>query len=129
MFHNYEIHNKMLKVESKDKIKKRLGTSPDLLNAVIMAPYVALRATQGTSDDDDDYESITPLREFVNNSCISGFRADLSSIIFGAVTCQWKRRGRLSRFVRVARLTASQHTLPLGESKSLFARLALPRLL
>lgn len=40
--HNYETTDKVLKVESKDKIKLRLGFSPDLLDAVVMALYVAL---------------------------------------------------------------------------------------
>jgi hypothetical protein len=33
----------VLKVESKDKIKTRLGTSPDLLDAVVMGLYIALK--------------------------------------------------------------------------------------
>jgi hypothetical protein len=41
--HNYEITDKVLKVESKEHIKKRLGVSPDLFDAVIMAFYIALR--------------------------------------------------------------------------------------
>ncbi|NIL77124.1 hypothetical protein [Rhodococcus sp. B10] len=43
MMHQYEITNKVLKVESKQQIKKRLGVSPDLFDAVIMGLYVALR--------------------------------------------------------------------------------------
>ena len=43
MIHNFEITDKVLKVESKDKIKTRLGSSPDLLDAVVMALFVALR--------------------------------------------------------------------------------------
>jgi len=43
MVHNFEITDKVLRVESKDKIKKRLGSSPDLLDAVVMGLYVALR--------------------------------------------------------------------------------------
>lgn len=42
MSHNYEITDKVLRIESKDKIKKRLGSSPDLLDCVVMALYVAL---------------------------------------------------------------------------------------
>jgi hypothetical protein len=60
MVHNYEITDKVLKVESKDKIKKRLGSSPDLLDAVIMALYVALRPVAGFEyEEDEDYEGIT----------------------------------------------------------------------
>lgn len=47
MLHNYEITDKVLRVESKDKIKARLGASPDLLDAVVMALYVALRRAAG----------------------------------------------------------------------------------
>jgi hypothetical protein len=43
MVHNFEITDKVLKVESKDKIKTRLGTSPDLLDAVVMGLYIALK--------------------------------------------------------------------------------------
>jgi hypothetical protein len=43
MVHNFDITDKVLRVESKDKIKKRLGSSPDLLDAVVMGLYIALR--------------------------------------------------------------------------------------
>lgn len=43
MVHHYDTTDKVLRVESKDKIKVRLGTSPDLLDAVVMSLYVALR--------------------------------------------------------------------------------------
>lgn len=61
MQHNYEITDKVFKVESKEKIKKRLGTSPDLFDAVLMALYIAL-AKVATVDNYDDYmddDSIT----------------------------------------------------------------------
>ncbi|MDE2100930.1 MAG: phage terminase large subunit [Patescibacteria group bacterium] len=47
MVHNFDITDKVLKVESKDKIKVRLGSSPDILDAVIMGLYVALRKAVG----------------------------------------------------------------------------------
>lgn len=53
MVHNFDITDKVLRVESKDKIKKRLGSSPDLLDAVIMALYVALRPVQDFPSQDD----------------------------------------------------------------------------
>lgn len=60
MVHNYDITDKVLKVESKEKIKKRLGSSPDLLDAVIMALYVALRPVQSFPDHGaDDSESFS----------------------------------------------------------------------
>lgn len=59
--HNYEITDKVLKVESKDKIKKRLGSSPDLLDAVIMALYVALRPVQQFRYDDGDRGESSPI--------------------------------------------------------------------
>lgn len=43
MSHHYEITDKTFKVESKDKVKKRLGKSPDLFDAVLMALFLALR--------------------------------------------------------------------------------------
>jgi hypothetical protein len=57
MVHNYEITEKVLKVESKDKIKTRLGSSPDILDNVVMALYIALRKPKmsfrvRTPDDD-----------------------------------------------------------------------------
>jgi hypothetical protein len=61
MQHNFEVTNKVLKVESKEHIKKRLGTSPDLFDAVLMALYVALRPTLPFDYDegDDGDETIT----------------------------------------------------------------------
>lgn len=62
MIDNFEITDKVLKVESKDKIKKRLGSSPDLLDAVIMALYVALRPVQAfPSHGDGDRNSSVPI--------------------------------------------------------------------
>lgn len=43
MVHNFEITDKVLKVESKDHIKARLGYSPDLLDAVVMGLWIGLR--------------------------------------------------------------------------------------
>jgi hypothetical protein len=43
MVHFYETTDRVMRIESKDKIKKRLGASPDLLDSVIMALYVALK--------------------------------------------------------------------------------------
>jgi phage terminase large subunit len=48
MVHNYETTDKVLKVESKDKIKIRLGKSPDILDAVVMGLYIALRRQRVT---------------------------------------------------------------------------------
>ena len=48
MVHNYDTTDKVLKVESKDKVKARLGASPDLLDAVVMGLYVALRREKVT---------------------------------------------------------------------------------
>lgn len=39
LYHQYEIKDKVMAVESKDKIKLRLGKSPDIADAVIMAYY------------------------------------------------------------------------------------------
>lgn len=62
MIHNFEITDKVLKVESKDKIKKRLGSSPDLLDAVIMALYVALRPVQAfPNQGDSDRNASAPI--------------------------------------------------------------------
>jgi|GEM_PF-976786 len=52
-YHNYDTTNKVLKVESKEQIKKRLGVSPDLFDAVIMALYVALRPVQAFPAQDE----------------------------------------------------------------------------
>lgn len=57
MMHNFDITDKVLRVESKDQIKKRLGLSPDLFDAVIMALYVALRPVQPFPSSDDDNEA------------------------------------------------------------------------
>ncbi|GAA1099828.1 hypothetical protein [Tsukamurella spumae] len=46
MMHNFDVTDKVLKVESKKQIKKRLGVSPDIFDAVIMGLYVALRPVQ-----------------------------------------------------------------------------------
>jgi len=54
MLHNYKITDKVLAVESKDNIKKRLGESPDLFDAVLMALYVALRPVSRYDIDPDD---------------------------------------------------------------------------
>ena len=43
MVHNFEITDKVLRVESKDKIKVRLGSSPDIMDATLQALWVALR--------------------------------------------------------------------------------------
>jgi hypothetical protein len=40
---NFELTDKVLKVESKDKIKVRLGASPDIVDSVVLGLYVALR--------------------------------------------------------------------------------------
>ncbi|MBJ8343952.1 terminase family protein [Antrihabitans sp. YC2-6] len=56
MTHNYDITDKVLKVESKEQIKKRLGVSPDLFDAVLMALYVALRPVSRFDYEDDDEE-------------------------------------------------------------------------
>lgn len=63
MMHNFEITDKVLRVESKEQIKKRLGLSPDLFDAVIMALYVALRPVQPfpSSEDDDTDSSSAPI--------------------------------------------------------------------
>ncbi len=43
MVHHFDTTDKVLRVEKKEKIKERLGFSPDLLDAVVMGLYVALR--------------------------------------------------------------------------------------
>jgi hypothetical protein len=43
MVHNFKITDKVLSVESEDKIKVRLGASPDILDSVAMGLWVALR--------------------------------------------------------------------------------------
>lgn len=61
MYHHFEVTDKVLKVESKEHIKKRLGQSPDLFDAVLMALYVALRPVQpfDYEEDDDEPDTIT----------------------------------------------------------------------
>jgi hypothetical protein len=48
MVHNFEITDKVVKVESKDKINTRLFSSRDILDAVVIALYVALRNAKPT---------------------------------------------------------------------------------
>jgi PBSX family phage terminase large subunit len=48
---NYEIKDKVLKIESKDKIKERLGMSPDIADAVIMAYSLQLQTDMIGLDD------------------------------------------------------------------------------
>lgn len=57
MAHNFDTTDKVLKVENKDHVKKRLGSSPDLLDAVVMALYVALRPIQAFPKNDEDAQS------------------------------------------------------------------------
>ncbi len=45
--HNYEIKDKQLALESKDKVKERLGHSPDLFDAVLMGYERVLAANRG----------------------------------------------------------------------------------
>lgn len=52
MVHHFDTTDKVLKVEGKDKVKKRLGFSPDLLDAVVMALYLALRPTPAFESQD-----------------------------------------------------------------------------
>lgn len=63
MMHHFETTDKVLRVESKDKLKKRLGYSPDLFDAVLMGLYMALRPVPSfeydDTDEDDDDEPIT----------------------------------------------------------------------
>jgi hypothetical protein len=47
--HNYESKDKQLKLEPKDKVKERLGHSPDIFDAVIMGYERVLAATGATS--------------------------------------------------------------------------------
>jgi hypothetical protein len=50
MLHQHEIDGKILRVESKDKIKKRTGgTSPDILDAVVMGIYPKLGLDSGSN--------------------------------------------------------------------------------
>lgn len=57
MMHNFGITDKVLRIEFKEQIKKRLGVSPDLFDTVIMALNVALRPVQPFPSNDEDYES------------------------------------------------------------------------
>lgn len=50
---NYDIKDKMLVIESKDKIKQRLGMSPDIADAVIMAYSLQDKSDLITLDDID----------------------------------------------------------------------------
>lgn len=60
MSHFYKISDKVLAVESKDNVKKRLGESPDVFDAVLMALYVALRPiARFDFEPDDDDEMLT----------------------------------------------------------------------
>lgn len=62
MQHKYDTSDKVFKVESKEKIKKRLGVSPDLFDSVLMALYVALKQVptmEGFDVDDEDDDAIT----------------------------------------------------------------------
>ncbi|SNT46679.1 hypothetical protein [Rhodococcoides kyotonense] len=49
-YHNFDITDKVLKVEGKEQIKKRLGVSPDIFDSVIMPLYVALRPVESFPD-------------------------------------------------------------------------------
>lgn len=53
MVHHFDTTDKVLRVESKDKVKKRLGFSPDLLDSVVMALYLALRPVPSFENQDD----------------------------------------------------------------------------
>lgn len=60
--HQYEVTDKVIKIESKEHIKKRLGFSPDLFDAVLMWLYMALRPVEAfeyEDDDDEGQETIT----------------------------------------------------------------------
>ncbi|SDO56965.1 hypothetical protein SAMN04515671_1362 [Nakamurella panacisegetis] len=46
--HHFDTTDKVLRVEKKEKIKERLGFSPDLLDSVVMGLYVALRREKVT---------------------------------------------------------------------------------
>lgn len=45
--HNYEIRDRMLVLEPKDKVKERLGDSPDIFDAVLMGYERVLAAGRG----------------------------------------------------------------------------------
>jgi len=57
--HQFEVTDKVFKVESKEHIKKRLGFSPDLFDAVLMMLYIALRPVESVDEPDEDDDSIT----------------------------------------------------------------------
>jgi len=61
--HQYEITDKVIKIESKEHIKKRLGFSPDLFDSVLMWLYMALRPVQSfeydKKSDDEPEKPIT----------------------------------------------------------------------
>lgn len=44
--HNYEVRDKQMILESKDKVKERLGRSPDLFDAVVMAYWHMKKRSQ-----------------------------------------------------------------------------------
>lgn len=60
LMHNFDVTEKVLKVESKKQIKKRLGVSPDLFDAVIMGLYVALRPVSSFPEQDENDSSYSP---------------------------------------------------------------------
>lgn len=58
--HQFEVTDKVFKLESKEHVKQRLGFSPDLFDAVLMWLYVALRPTVPfTFSTDELDDSIT----------------------------------------------------------------------
>lgn len=57
--HQYEIDGKVFKVESKDHVKKRLGFSPDLFDAVLMWLFMALRPMESLNLDESMNDSET----------------------------------------------------------------------
>lgn len=59
--HQFEINDKVIKVESKEHIKKRLGTSPDLFDAVLMTLYMALKAAYTPTPPKSDEDYIEPI--------------------------------------------------------------------
>ena len=74
MVHHFDTTDKVLRVESKEKVKKRLGFSPDLLDSVVMALYLALRPVPEFQNQDDGGGSSAfgggadPVFEGLNNS-------------------------------------------------------------
>lgn len=61
--HQFDTTDRVFRVESKDHVKKRLGFSPDLFDAVLIWLYVALRpvASYGYGDGSDDYDDYKPI--------------------------------------------------------------------